>query len=44
MRVKPGDKEKKDTVLQRTEKGYVETPVDEIPLSEKAGEGRADER
>lgn len=30
----------KDTVLQRTQDGYVETSVDEIPLSDAAGEGR----
>lgn len=31
---------KKGTVLQRTQDGYVETPVDEIPLSDATGEGR----
>lgn len=31
---------KKDTVLQNTNEGYVETPVEEIPLSDATGEGR----
>lgn len=33
---------KADEVLQRTETGYEVTKVDEIPLSEKAGEKRLD--
>lgn len=32
--------EKKDKVLQNTNEGYVETDVDEILLSDAAGEGR----
>lgn len=36
----PGKEPRKDTVLQRTGEGYVETPVDEIPLSDVTGEGR----
>ncbi|HET6404402.1 MAG TPA: hypothetical protein VFH78_07130 [Candidatus Thermoplasmatota archaeon] len=34
------DKKSKDTVLQNTSEGYVETSVDDIPLSDAAGEGR----
>ena len=36
--------EKKDTVLQSTDHGDIKTPVDEIPLSDKAGEGRREPR
>lgn len=35
-----GGQPKKDTVLQNTQDGYVETSVDELPLSDATGEGR----
>ena len=31
---------KDDTILQNTEHGYEETPVEDVPLSDAAGEGR----
>lgn len=34
------DELKEDEILQNTADGYEVTKVDEIPLSEKAGEGR----
>lgn len=35
--------DEKDTILQNTDHGYEATTVDEIPLSDKAGEGRVNE-
>lgn len=37
----PGrERPEREKVLQNTNEGYVETDVDEIPLSEATGEGR----